>query len=297
LVVDGARLVVGGLGCDTEVDGGGPGGQTGGAGSGGESSGGADTGGESSGGGSGPGNPEVTVHITANTDAFPHEDGLSGQTAISASGGVRSLMLYRDAEDTEPLVLFDHGVNVVEVGYDDGDETEVAVVPTENMVAGSYTVARLSQSYSRYQVAATLHTLGGMYDGILDNVFVMADQTMLDGQMRDAGHYDFSFAGGGESFAIAGEDYPVPIYSFTAGAYAVVEDGEWAVYFPVAVEISDDASLDMDIVVDVNLDQAFRWTDLLVLGYEPGVFDVTEISYEPLVRFGGNHFEMTVTSN
>lgn len=288
-------------GCDSDADADGPGGGTGAGGAGGAggtSTGGESAGGESAGGAGGaPGDPEVTVRITANTDPFPHADGLAGQTAIAASGGVRSLMLYKDASDLEPLVVFDHGANVVEVGYDDLSETEVAVVPTSTLVGGTYTIARMSQSYSRYQIAATLHPLNGApVAGELDNLLVMSDGTMVDGQMRDAGYYEFAFLGGGDSFDTTGEDFPIPIYSFTAGASAVHEQGEWAVYFPVNVELPDDPTLDVELRIDVNLDHAFRWTDLLLLGYELDVFDITEISYEPVIRFGGNHFEMTVAT-
>ena len=51
---------------------------------------------------------QVSIHIKASTSSFSHQDGLSGQTAWSTVGGVRSLELLRYHGDSNPLKLFDH---------------------------------------------------------------------------------------------------------------------------------------------------------------------------------------------
>jgi len=234
----------------------------------------------------------LTVRIVATTEPFDHDDGLAGQTALHARGGVRSLRLLRDADDPSPVTVFDHGPDVVETGYDDGDETVVAEVEIPEDLHGTFTMARLVQGYSRYTVDATLHDGFSIEPGVVDSVLVMSDDTTIDGARREAGEYDFRFEGASTSFEYDGSGWPVPPYSTTAGATAVVEDGEWAVYFPIDLEVAQGLAPGDEIVIVVNMDRSFRWTDVLTLGYEPGVFDVTRLSYEPVLRFGGNSFDL-----
>jgi len=240
----------------------------------------------------GPDGAPLTVRIVATTAAFPHDDGLTGQTALHASGGVRSLQLLHDEDDAAPVSIFDHGAAVIEAGYDDGDDTIVARVEIPADLRGTYTRARLVQGYSRYQVEALLHDGLTTEPGVVDSVLVMSDDTRLDGTVRNAGHFDFRFEGDATTFAYDGVGWPVPPYSTTAGATAIVEDGEWAVYFPIDLQVPDGVAPGSELVITVNMDHSFRWTDLLALGYESDVFDVTRLSYEPVLRFGGNSFEL-----
>lgn len=238
----------------------------------------------------------LTVRILATTEPFAHADGLAGQTALHASGGVRSLQLLRDADDPDPVTVFDHGADVVETGYDDGDVTVVARVDVPAGLQGRFTTARLVQGYSRYEVEGTLHDGLGIEPGVVDSVLVMSDDTMLDGARRSAGEYDFRFEGESTSFAYDGSGWPIPPYSSTAGATGVVEGGEWAVYFPIDLEVAEAVTPGAAIDIVVNMDRSFRWTDFPSLGYGPGVFDVTRLSYEPVLRFGGNSFGLTLTT-
>jgi hypothetical protein len=180
----------------------------------------------------------------------------------------------------------------VETGYDDGDETVVAGVEIPAGLSGHYGLARLVQGYSRYQVEGTLHDGLLVEPGVIDGVVVMGEDTMLDGTPQPAGHFDFRFQGDTTTFSYAGDTWPVPVYSTTAGATAVVEDGQWTVYFPIDLDVPEGLAPGSEIVITVNMDRSFRWTDLLVLGFEPGVFDVTRLSYEPVLRFGGNSFDL-----
>lgn len=244
----------------------------------------------------GPEDAPLSVRIVATTRAFPHDDGLAGLTALSASGGVRSLQLLRGEDDRSAVTVFDHGADVIETGYDDGDETVVARVAIPADLRGRFTRARLVQGYSRYEVEALLHD--GLTvepePGVVAGSLVMSDGTNLDGVMRDAGQFDFRFAGASTTFAYDGAGWPVPPYSTTAGATAVVEDGEWAVYFPIDLEVTDAVAPGSEIAIVVNMDRSFRWTDVPAIGYEPDTFDVTRLSYEPVLRFGGNSFELSL---
>lgn len=244
----------------------------------------------------GPGVPAVTLRIVASGAPFAHADLLAGQTARATTAGVRSFALYRSMTDPDPLVLFRaEGPDAV-VGYVPGDETTLAVIDASGLEPGTYAFGRLVQTYARYEVDATMHRLDGTYDGVARSFQVIADGTDVDGIVYDAGHYELSFTASGASAEWSGEDALFPDYSATPGAVGVVEGGEWAVYFPIDLEIVEIPTADATLTLDVNMHEAFRWTDLLLLGYELRVFDVTDLSFEPVVRFGGNSFELTLTS-
>ena len=235
--------------------------------------------------------PRVTVRIRSNTASFIHDDDAVGQTPLTASGGIRSLRLYRDAPDLAPVELFHRGATPVEVGYEDGDDTIVAHVEPAALPAGHYELARLVQTHSRFRIAGTMHDGADTFAGTFDDVKVMSDGTLLDGTMRDAGYYEYAFEFQGEKTVTTGEE-PVPGWSTTAGAVGVVEDGEWAVYFPIDLTVPEEIDAGTQLIIDVNMYESFRWKDLPGPGYEPRIFDTTPISYEPVVRFGGNAFVM-----
>ena len=247
------------------------------------------------GGDGGPGT--FTIHVAATTTTFPHADGYVGQTARNCRGGIRSVSLLRDAQDAEPVELFNLGEDPVEVSYDDGARTLVATVSSRALVAGHFTLVRMVQAYSRYDVDATVHLLGTSTDGTFVDLLVMSNGTRVDGTLHDAGDYEFVFEPvDGEPETYTGEGWPVPIWSSTAGAWAVVENGEWAVYYPadLVVEPSQWAGANLEVLV--NMDHAFRWIDNpLGIGYRAGVWDVEWPTAETVMRFGGNQFDVTVT--
>lgn len=238
------------------------------------------------------GNPApLSIHIQGSTAAFVHEDGYAGQTPHSARGGIRSLSLLRDADDKAPLELFNHGAQSVEVGFNDGDDTEVAV--SQVPLTGRYTLARMVQTHSRYVVDACAHAAGSAVDGTLEQLRVMSDGTSIDGKMHHAGHHQSTFRGGDVVQETTGEDLTVPQWSSTAGAWAVVENGEWAVYFPVNLDV-DERSPPTSMTVVVNLDHAFRWEDSAAEGYRANTWDLTVATQETVMRFGGNRFDVTL---
>lgn len=241
------------------------------------------------------GEPVLTIRIKASTAPFPHSDGYAGQTARGTLGGCRSISLLKSRNDPNPLVLFNHGADPVEVGYDDGNDTQVATVPARGLAEGHYVLGRLVQTHSRYQVDATSHLLGTSTDGYFDDVLVMSNGTRVDGQMRDAGYYHFVFHHGAEEEIYMGDNWQIAVWSTTAGAEAVVEDGEWAVYFPVDLDVSQADWANKTMSILVNMDHAMRWIDNpLGLGYRADVWDVELPVFEPVMQFGGNQFDVTV---
>jgi hypothetical protein len=234
--------------------------------------------------------PVVRIHMRANTKPFAHTDGLAGQTPIAHASGMRKFQLFKDAADPSPVTVFDYGTGFIEAGYDDGDDTVVATVPIAGLTAGVYTLGRTVHSHVRYQVAATVHALGFDIPGTFDNVQVMSDGTLLDGVLRNHGHYDYRFEAAGQTYPVSGEDAPIPTYLDSGGFGVKFENGEWAYYFPVALTVSPDVPTDVDMVMEVNMFESFRWQDQPGPKNATGVFDVTPPAFEPVMRFGANSY-------
>ena len=265
-----------------------------GEGGGGEGFGGSTSSTSDGGAGGGLSGPSVQIRMRSSTAPFPHGDGLSGQTPSAHTSGLRSLTLFRSPTDPDPFVVFDLGENPVEVDYADGADTLVYTTRASAMPEATFTVARVVHTHVRYRVAATMHAMGFVVPGFFDNLQVMSDGTRVDGQKRDAGYFEYVFEGGGQSFPASGNDAPVPEYTSSGGFEVVREDGEWAYYFPVSLVVTPDITDDVQVVLSVNMHESYRWQDQSLPDYQPGVFDVTPTSFEPVLRFGANSFALTL---
>ncbi len=244
--------------------------------------------------GEGGAGPEITIRFRANTDPFAHSDGLSGQTPLAHSAGLRKLQLYKDPSDPNPLTVFDFGQDFVMVGFNDGDDTAVHTVPASSLPAGLYTVARAVYSHVHYRVASTMHAGGQAWAGEFDNLQVLSDGTTIDGQVRNHGFCEYVFSTGGTEFPISGTDAPVPEWSETGGFSAKLEEGEWGYYFPIELVVTPEVTSDIDIVLEVNMHESFRWQDQDELGFAAGVFDTVPTAFEPVMRFGANDFALSL---
>ncbi len=240
------------------------------------------------------GGANVEIHLRSSTAPFAHMDGLAGQTPIAHSSGIRSLTLYRMAGDPDPVEVFDFGQESVEASYADGADTLVYTAKAADLPLATFTIARVVHSYVRYRVAATLHYSGFIIPGEFDNLQVLSDQSLVDGQLRDAGYYEYVYTGGMQSFPTSGSDAPIPEWESTGGFSVVFENGEWAYYFPVNLPVNPTLPTDVSVVLGVNMHESFRWQDQAMPNYAEGIFDVTPVSYEPVMKFGANGFTVTV---
>jgi len=283
--------LAGGCGEDVDV------GLFGEGGAGGESATGGDaTGGDAAGGAGGSAfvGPAITIHLRANAAFFEHTDGLSGQTPIAHSAGMRKFTLYRDASDPEPVTIFDMGEDHVEVGFNDGDDTVVFVADAAAVPNATYTLARVVYGHVRYRVASTLHNGGLNLSGEFDNMQVLSDGSRVDGELRDSGYYEYVFEAAGMEFPTSGTGAAVPEYSVAGGFSVKFEEGEWAYYFPVNLPVTADLTEDIDVVMQVNMFESFRWVDQDEPEFAAGVFDTTATTFEPVLRFGANQFDVLV---
>jgi hypothetical protein len=234
------------------------------------------------------GSQNFSLVLAASTAPFAFDDGASGQTARHVTAGVRSLTLI--ADDGTEWKVFDAAPGNASVGYDDGDSTPLAELPESEIVPGHYVRARLVQDWSRFDIDVALHDGLTTTPGTLQALSVTSDGALVDGTSRNAGYYEQDFDGGGVQKHFSGDDGIVPADSTTAGAEAVVENGSWSVYFPVDLEVSGPATLR----VVVNMDHAFRWTDVAGGSNQAGVYDIAPPLYEPVTQFGGNRFDATL---
>jgi hypothetical protein len=239
------------------------------------------------GGGSGP--SRIDVFVAASTTSFAHDDGLSGQTARNVTAGVRSLALISEAG--ESWVLVDRGSEDVLVSWDAGDKSLLGTVFSDKVVKGRYVRARMVQAWSRFEVDATLHGASGAVPGALTGFFVTSDGTTVGGESFAAGHYEYEFTSESEGGSWIGDDALVPEHSTSAGAEAIVEDGEWAVYFPLDVEV---AGGDGVLTITANMHAAFRWQDVTGGENQAGAWDIAPPLYEPVLQFGANRFDVVL---
>ncbi|MCA9592899.1 MAG: hypothetical protein KC776_06295 [Myxococcales bacterium] len=235
---------------------------------------------------------DLTVVLSASTQSYQHSDDLSGQTARSVRAGVRSLTLI-DESSGASWQLFDHGPGGQEVSWDDGAATAIATIPPSDVVAGHYTRARMVQDWSRYTIDATLHDGTDAVAGSLSGLQVTSDGAVVDGSARPQGYYEQTFTAPGVDKTFSGDDAPLPSESKTAEAEAVIENGQWAVYFPVDVTVADGKT--GVLTVRANMNDAYRWDDLPGPGFEDAVYDFAPPLYEPVAQFGGNRFDVTLS--
>lgn len=249
---------------------------------------------DGSGGAAGASDAVVTIRFRATTAPFDHQDGLSGQTPLEHYSGVRDLQLFRGVDDPDPVTIFDLDDDFVEIGYNEGDDTVVASVLASELPEGTYTLARTVHTHVRYRVASTMHVGGLAMPGEFDCLQVLSDGTLLDGQPRDHGYYEYLFTTLGQSFPSSGSDAPLPMSRETGGFTAVLEQGEWAYYYPVSLAVTPDLTDDVDVVLHVNMHESFRWEDEPTAGFQPGVFDTTPTEFEPVITFGANSYWMSL---
>jgi hypothetical protein len=228
---------------------------------------------------------EVRVILIATTSSFPHDDQLSGQTAQAVTAGVRRLELI-DEEGGSWLLMDESPGNRI-VSYDDAARTELARFPAAQVRPGRYVKGRLVQDWSRFDVTATLHELTESTPGTLHVFQVTSDGASYDGKTYDAGTYEHEFVASGEATTYQGT-LEMPASASTAEAQAFVEDGDWVVYFPIDLHVEKPSG--GAIEVEVNMHDAFRWTDVPSLVNEAGVYDIAPPVYEPVRQFGGNRF-------
>jgi hypothetical protein len=247
------------------------------------------------GGGAGEGGgANIEIHLRSSTAPFTHMDGLAGQTPTAHSSGVKSLRLYRMMGDPDPLQVFDFGQDSVEVDYADGADTLIYTAKAADLPQATFTIARVVHTYVKYKIDATMHYMGFDIPGEFDNMQVMTDGSLVDGQLRDAGYYEYTFMGANMTVPVSGNDAPVPEYDAGGGFTVVFEGGEWAYYFPVNLPVNPNIAADVSVILDVNMHESFRWQDETMPAYMTGVFDVTPNSFESVLRFGANSFAVAL---
>ena len=89
---------------------------------------------------------------------------------------------------------------------------------------------------------------------------------------------------------------PLPTEPTPGGFRLVLEGGAAYYHYPVDVTIPEAADVagDIRVLLDVNMDHAFRWEDQRLPDYTVDVFDSTPLASEPVRRFGANRLDVRV---
>ncbi|MBI3202518.1 MAG: hypothetical protein HYZ29_13335 [Myxococcales bacterium] len=229
---------------------------------------------------------DLRVTLGGQYDAYAHQDTLSGQTAQAVSAGVRKLELFDDAGGV--WSLSDASPGNLSVSYSATEPTTLATLAPAQVRAGHYVKARLVQDWSRFEIDASLHEGPTTTPGRLRVLMATSEAAEVDGQSLEQGQYRHVFVGAGADRSWDGVA-PVAEHSTTAEAEAFDESGQWAVYFPVDLQVP--GAVTGTLSFGVNLHHAFRWSDLGNPGYAAGVYDLAPPLYEPVEQFGGNRFD------
>ncbi len=233
--------------------------------------------------------PSVSVHVRATQTPVSHDLGTSGQTPISQRMAFTSLTLYATEADTVGYKVFDLGAAGVEAGLNDKDDTVLTKLPVRGMKAGKYTFARAGVAHVRFKIRATMHAAGAFVAGELDNVQVLSDGAVIDGQPRKKGWYRYTFTAPGVSPQTnEGPTAPLPQSSGGAGIRLEQTANGMQYAFPVDLTVDPGVAADLRSVWELNTHENFRWTDQRVVNYAAGVFDTTPTVSEPVVSFGAN---------
>jgi hypothetical protein len=236
----------------------------------------------------------VSIVMRGSIAPFTHTDGHAGETPRRQIAAVKSLWLYRSAEDENPLKVFDLGNAPVEVDFVTETPVTVATVPVASLAPGEFKVAKAGVAYVKYAVDATMHTplpIAGYYD----NVQALSDGAVIDGGARKRGWHRYSFVAGGTVLGtIQGDDAPTPVATTKGGITMDMSGPETFYVFPVDVALDNTVTEDYASSFVANVHQSFRGQDQPHLGYQAGVFDTTVTAFEPVIAFGANSFTLDV---
>lgn len=238
----------------------------------------------------------VTIHLRATTKPIAHLDGWSGQTPKKQLLGVRALTLGTSANDPSPWTVFDLAGGFIEAPVDDAADTVLAKIPRSALKAGTYVYAKAYVSHVRYEVDAVVHALGMSVPGTFQNLQVLSDGTTIDAVQRSSGYYSFSFVAGSQKYGpVTGNDGPLP-QTTGGGITLTIENGKASYGFPISLPIADSTpDTDVDVILEANTHEDFRWDDTLGAGHSSKSFDVDPpATFEPVKQFGPSLLTLSV---
>lgn len=233
--------------------------------------------------------PTVEVRLTATQAKIDTMPGTSGQTPLAQTLAIRSLLLYRDASDTAPLVVFDAdrtGVDGVACSVSDKADTSIATVPVSGLVAGKYTRARIGVASVTWSVVGRAHAAGFSFDGRYDTVQVLTKGVTVNGQVREQGYFKTTFTTPGQAPVSSEGTQALPIPPQNGIVKFVQENGAAFYELPVDLTVDTGVVRDLASIFEVNTYENFRWVDQAGAGYSDGVWDTEGASFEPVVSFG-----------
>lgn len=238
----------------------------------------------------------VTIHLRATTKPIAHPDGFAGETPKKQLLGVRALTLGTSANDPNPWTVFDLAGGFIEAPVDDAADTVLAKIPRSALKAGTYVYAKAYVSHVRYEVDAVVHALGMSVPGAFQNMQVLSDGTTLDNVSRASGYYSFSFVAGSQKYGpVTGDQGPLP-QTTGSGITLTVENGKASYGFPISLAVAESTpDTDVDVILEANTHEDFRWDDTAGAGHAAKTFDVDPPStFEPVKQFGPSSLTLSI---
>lgn len=238
---------------------------------------------------------KVHIKMRGTTAPITFQDTWAGQTPRKQIVAIKSLYLLRATDDKNPMKVFDNNSASVEAELIGGKTTDVASVVAKTLEAGVFTLAKAGVAYVRYEVDARMHTALGPVDGYYANVQALSDSAVIDGVPFKKGHFRYSFVSQGTTYGtLEGENAPTPAVSSHGGLFLDTSGSESYYVFPVQLAVDPNITKDLNVQLELNVYESFRWQDQVALGYTSRVFDTTAYTYEPVMAFGANAFALTV---
>lgn len=241
-------------------------------------------------GGTGGGVPEfaLDIYVEGDSSATTIDDGYAGQTPTNYTMGVSRFDLMLSDSDPNPVTVFDHGDQYVEV-----DMTASTLVGTGDLTQippNLYSHGRALLTMTRFDVNTTVHVNPVAVPGTVTVTAALSDTT-IDGQGRSQGwvQYTFNIAGGVTTVGT------LPQLPSTAGGTIVQEGGNTWLVFPLDTPmlIIPAPGTDHSATIIYQIFESFRWEDQNGNGYTADVFDAAaDGAHEPVMNFGATDYEI-----
>jgi hypothetical protein len=245
----------------------------------------------------------LSIAIVGSTAPFDHRDGFQGETPVRYSLGIRSIVLFRNATETNGVTLLDKGSDYVDAPILLPADAAAALGQSRStigqtdgqLLAGShFTRVRFGISHVSYTVAELGHSALGAASGVDNAIEVLSNNVTLNGVRRDRGYYTANFVADGLTLGpLEGDGAPVPEDPGAAGIR--VDHSGPETYYDADIDVSwDPSKAGHTLTFTFNVTDCFRWSDEMSPGYVLGSWDAEGTHYEPVMSFGPNTITATI---
>lgn len=235
----------------------------------------------------------VSIYLTGDLTAQAFQDGLAGQTPTDFEIALSRYHILKSADDPAPVLCFDHGKGQVVAAL--SKDTLVGTCPTAALPTGSYSHGRVKVLWSRYTVAALLHSGAVVLPGTFTFLRAWSD-TMVEGKFYQAGQGTVTFKNlAGVAMSTVPNTYPSALPM--TGVSTKTVGGEFLMTFAWthALPVVQGGAGAHWARFHWHTHDGFRWKDTDVAGHKKGAWDVwsTLTGSEEVVVAGVTGYHVT----